>query len=99
MHLPPWRFVRAILLRSTVIWVPLRLVATALNPIPNPWVLPPSTILAVLTMATYLTWIDCARRNEIVFLTNLGVSRATLVGLAGVAPLLFSLIVAVVVRS
>ncbi|UCD25709.1 MAG: hypothetical protein JSW51_07300 [Gemmatimonadota bacterium] len=105
MPLPPWRFVRAILLRSTLIWIPLRLVATATNAMvprgpadPSPWALSPSAILAVLVLATWLTWIDCARRSEIVFHNNLGVSRVALVGLAGALPLLYSLIVATVVR-
>ena len=105
MRLPPWPFVRAILVRSTLIWVPLRIGATGVNAAiprlpndPSPWVLSPATVFAVLVLAVALTWMDCARRNEIVFHSNLGVSRIALVGLASVLPLLYSLIVATVVR-
>ncbi len=105
MRLPPWPFMRAILLRSTVLWVPVRLAATAVNNmVPSgptdysPYSLSPSTIAAVVALTTALTWLDCARHNEVVFLTNLGVSRTTLIGVAGILPLLYSLIVAVVVR-
>ena len=105
MRLPPWPFTRAILVRSTVIWIPVRISATAVNlmvpGVPtgfSPYSLAPSTILAVVAVVTALTWRDCARRNEIVFLTNLGVSRMTLVGLAGALPLLYSVMVAVAVR-
>ncbi len=105
MRLPPWSFTRAILLRSTVLWVPVRLAATVVNNmVPSgptdysPYSLSPLTIAAVVALTTTLTWLDCARHNEVLFLTNLGVSRTTLIGLAGVLPLLYSLIVAVAVR-
>ena len=105
MRLPPWPFTRAILLRSTVLWVPVRLVATVgNNMVPSgptdysPYSLSPLTIAAVVALTTALTWLDCARNNEILFLTNLGVSRITLISLAGLLPLLCSTMVAVLVR-
>ncbi len=105
MSLPPWRFTRAFLVRSIVIWVPVRLVATAVNlMVPggaaghDPYSLAPSAIAAVVAVSTALTWLDCARNNEILFLTNLGVSRITLISLAGLLPLLCSTMVAVLVR-
>ena len=107
MRLPPQPFLRAILLRSTVIWIGVRLAATAAvrmvpelpgaEPAP-PYAVAPPVIAAVIILTTALTWLDCARHNEVLFLTNLGVSRRTLVFLAGLLPLLFSLTVAVLVR-
>ena len=109
MRLPPWPFTRAIMIRSTVLWIPVRLAATAvvamvppfpgLPPAPSPWVLSPWTTLAVLLVVTALTWLDCVRRNETVFLANLGVSRVALLGLAATMPLLLSITTAVLVRS
>ena len=99
MRLPPWRFTSAVLVRSVVIWAPIRILASAVNPPPSPLVLSPSTIVAVVAVTTGLTWLDWARRNEILFLTNLGVSRRALILLAGLLPLLCSITVAVLVRQ
>ena len=107
MRMPPQPFLRAILLRSAVIWVGVRLSATAVvRMVPEvpgeeagpPYALAPSVIAAVVVLTTALTWLDCARHNEILFLTNLGVSRRTLVLSAGLLPLLCSVMVAVLVR-
>ena len=106
MRLPPWRFTSAVLVRSVVIWAPIRILASAVNAMvpreptdPSPLVLSPSTIVAVVAVTTGLTWLDWARRNEILFLTNLGVSRRALILLAGLLPLLCSITVAVLVRQ
>ncbi len=107
MRMPPQPFLRAILLRSAVIWVGVRLSATAVvRMVPEvpgeeagpPYALAPSVIAAVVVLTTALTWLDCARHNEILFLTNLGVSRRTLALCAGLLPLLCSVMVAVLVR-
>jgi hypothetical protein len=108
MRMPPQPFLRAILLRSAVIWVGVRLSATAaVRMVPElvpgeeagpPYALAPSVIAAVVVLTTALTWLDCARHNEILFLTNLGVSRRTLALCAGLLPLLCSMTVAVLVR-
>ena len=108
MRMPPQPFLRAILLRSAVIWVGIRLCATAaVRMVPElvpaeeagpPYALAPPVIAAVIMLTTALTWLDCTRHNEILFLTNLGVSRRTLVLSAGLLPLLCSVTVAVLVR-
>lgn len=107
MRLPPRPFLRAILLRSVIIWAGLRLSATAVvrmvpglpgeDPGP-PYALAPSVITAIVVLSAALTWLDCTRHNEVLFLTNLGVSRRTMVLLVGLLPLVFSLTTAVLVR-
>jgi hypothetical protein len=107
MRLPPQPFVRAILWRSAVIWLGVRLAATAvvrmvpempgIEPSP-PYAVAPQVIVAVILLATGLTWLDCARHNEILFFTNLGVSRRTLLFLAGLLPVVCSVTVALLVR-
>ncbi|UCG86796.1 MAG: hypothetical protein JSW71_23355 [Gemmatimonadota bacterium] len=107
MRLPPQPFLRAILLRSTIIWIGVRIAATAVvrmvpewpgeEPAP-PYALAPPLIAAVIVLTTALTVLDCARHNEVLYLTNLGVSRRTLVLAAGLLPLLYSVATAVLVR-
>jgi hypothetical protein len=109
MRLPPQPFLRAILLRSAVIWIGVRLCATAVVrmapelPLPGeepgpPFALSPPVITAVIVLTAALTWIDCVRHNEVLFLTNLGVRRRTVVFFAGLLPLLCSVTTAVLVR-
>jgi lipopolysaccharide export LptBFGC system permease protein LptF len=64
-----------------------------------PFALAPSTIAAVVVLSALLTWLDCTRHNEILFLTNLGVSRRMIMLLVGILPLVLSLVTAVLVRQ
>jgi hypothetical protein len=103
MHLPSWRFTRAILLRSLVIWIGVRFAASfgsLLVPEADPSALPPPTpysisllaSTAVIVLTAALTRLDCARRNEILFLANLGVRGSTVMGIAAMIPLLLGIL-------
>jgi len=103
MHLPSRRFTRAILLRSLVIWIGVRFAASfgsLLVPVSDRLEVPPPTpysisllaSTAVILLTAALTRLDCARRNEILFLANLGVRGGTVMGLAALIPLLLGIL-------
>ena len=106
MRLPPHPFLRAILLRSVVIWIGVRAAAslgTLMLPFriagQNPYSISPAAVIVVVLMTAALTRLDCDRHNETVFLANLGVRGATVFGLAALCPLLFQLTEAVLVGT
>jgi hypothetical protein len=88
----PHAFLRAIALRSLVVWACLRsalfiLFALVVEPpvalvVPEP----PAAGLIVVLAAALTTW-DGRRRNEHIFLANLGISLWPRAMLAGVLPL------------
>jgi len=102
MHLPSRRFTRAILLRSVVIWIGVRFAASfgsmlvpdvsRSEPPPAPYSISLVASTAVVLMTAALTRIDCARRNETLFLSNLGVRGISVMGIAAIIPLLLGLL-------
>ena len=99
--LPAPFFVRAFLWRTFVIWSVMKLVVTAgQQAIPEPEVplsealqLTPVGMLAMIGVVCAVILIDARRRNELLFLGNMGVARLTIGALAAgpifVAELLF----------
>ncbi|MEJ2239525.1 MAG: hypothetical protein P8X82_14605 [Gemmatimonadales bacterium] len=98
MHLPSRRFARAILLRSVVIWIGVRFAASFGSmlvpdvsrsaPPPTPYSISLVSSAVVVLMTATLTRLDCTRRNETLFLSNLGVRSTAVTGIAAIIPLL-----------
>ena len=66
--MPPWPYVRAFILRATIVWLALHLLS--FSPL---FTLRGFLLAAAATVALVL--LDAERRNERRFLANLGVSR------------------------
>ena len=109
MALPPRRFGRAILLRGVVIWFVMKLVVTgAAAAAAAEGLLPgearnfgdvlglsPSAALMLATIVALITLIDARRRNELLFLANLGVSRGVIASLAATPAIAFEIVLGV----
>ncbi len=103
MMLPPGEFIRAILFRAVVIWFGMKLVVTAgAAALRQPgetesWLqvlqLAPSATLLLTGFVAWLVIIDAGRRNELLFLANLGVARYVIGSLAAVPSITFEIIV------
>ena len=103
MMLPPGEFIRAILFRALVIWFGMKLVVTAgaaalRQPGENEsWLqvlqLAPSAMLLLTGFVAWLVVIDAGRRNELLFLANLGVARYVIGSLAAVPSITFEIII------
>jgi hypothetical protein len=104
--LPAPFFVRGFLVRGVAFWVFVRLVVTAgsmmmqdpglEDPVREAFRLAPPALLAVVTLVYGLVFIDARRRNNLVFLANMGVGRIV-IGVLVVGPVLLAeLIVGVV---
>ncbi len=103
MMLPPGEFIRAILFRALVIWFGMKLVVTAgaaalRQPGENEsWLqvlqLAPSAVLLLTGFVAWLVVIDAGRRNEQLFLANLGVARYVIGSLAAVPSITFEIII------
>ena len=94
--LPAPFFVRAFLWRTFVIWAVLKLVVTAGArgierglPLPEALQLTPVGMLAMIGVVCAVILIDARRRNELLFLGNMGVARFTIGALAA-APVLIA---------
>ena len=90
--LPTWPFTRTILIRSLVIWLVLRAVATVVTrrvpgSEPNASLDAPTAAL-LIGLVAWLTVRDSRRKNEVLFLGNLGVAPATLYAVAIAIPVL-----------
>jgi hypothetical protein len=66
--MPPWPYIRAFILRATIVWLALHLLSFSLA-----FTLRAFLLAAAATVALVL--LDAERRNERRFLANLGVSR------------------------
>ena len=103
MALPPGEFIRAILFRALVIWFGMRLVITAGAAVlrqpgeTESWLrvlqLTPSGVLLLTGFVTWLVIIDAGRRNELLFLANLGVARYVIGSLAAVPSITLEIII------
>ena len=94
--LPAPFFVRAFLWRTFVIWSVLKLVVTAGARGSEPGLSPsdalqltPVGMLAMIGVVCAVILIDARRRNELLFLGNMGVARFT-IGMLAAAPVLIS---------
>jgi len=101
--LPAPFFVRAFLLRTFVIWSVLKLVVTAgarsTEPgLPLPDALQPTSVgmLAMIGVVCAVILIDARRRNELLFLGNMGVARFTIGALAATPVLIAETLLIVV---
>ncbi|MCZ6916166.1 MAG: hypothetical protein O7I93_05260 [Gemmatimonadetes bacterium] len=105
--LPAWHFTRAILVRSLGIWLGVRAVVTGGNRALQDPAVPPEPLLeltavaavGVVVLVAGLVLLDAGRRNELLFLANLGVGRAVIGGLAVSVAGLVELIIAVAVAA
>ncbi|MDQ3310486.1 MAG: hypothetical protein M3497_10205 [Gemmatimonadota bacterium] len=94
-------FATAILYRSVAAWLGVRIfVAVAiallgLVPPPHPVLLSPGAALTVVLVVAVLGLVDAHRRNEDLFLANLGVSRSRIVVTAAIPALVLELVVLV----
>jgi hypothetical protein len=61
-------------------------------PPPSPYSIPLVASVVVVLMTAALTRLDCARRNETLFLADLGVRGITVMGVAAIIPLLLGLL-------
>jgi hypothetical protein len=96
---PAPNFTRAILRRTAEIWLMMKLVVTggALvvqetgieHPLRAALQLAPFAALALAGLVCGLVLLDAGRRNELIFLANMGVSRAVIAALAA-GPVLFA---------
>ncbi len=104
--LPAAFFVRGLLVRGVAFWVFVRLVVAAgslamqdpliADPVREAFRLTPPALLAVVMLVYGLVLIDARRRNNLVFLANMGVGRIV-IGVLVVGPVLLAeLIVGVV---
>ena len=101
--LPAPFFVRAFLWRTFVIWSVLKLVVTAGArgtepglPLPNALQLTPVGMFAMIGVVCALILIDARRRNELLFLGNMGVARLTIGALAATPVLIVETLLIVV---
>ena len=104
--LPAPSFIRALILRGIVIWFPFKAAAVVItasrrapwNDGPVSWrealQLAPTAMVALAAFVALLTLIDARRRNELVFLGNMGVSRAAIAAVAAAPALLAEIILA-----
>ncbi len=103
MALPPGEFIRAILFRALVVWAGMKLVVTAgAAALRQPgetesWLqvlqLSPTAVLLLTGFVAWLVIIDAGRRNELLFLANLGVTRYAIGSLAAVPAMTFEIII------
>ncbi len=102
---PVQPFATAALRRSVAAWLAVRIfVAVAivfasellgLVPPPHPVFLSPGAALTVVLIVAALGLLDAHRRNEDLFLANLGVSRSQIVVTAAIPALVFELVLLV----
>ena len=106
MALPPRSFARAILLRAVVIWIGMKLVVTSAAAagaaargevlgFRETLSLAPSAALLLAAFVAGLTLMDARRRNELLFLANLGVSRSVIASLAAIPAVAFEIVLGV----
>jgi hypothetical protein len=97
-------FAAALLGRSVFAWLGVRVfvamciafLGEVLVPPPNPILLSPGAALLVVLGVAALGLLDARRRNEDLFLANLGVSRAQIVFMAALPALVFEFVLAAV---
>ena len=104
--LPAPFFVRAILGRAFAFWAFVRLIVTAgslamqepglEDPLREAFRLTPPALLAVVALVYGLVLLDARRRNNLVFLANMGVGRVAIGGLVVGPVVLAELIVGMV---
>ena len=92
--LPHKAFTRRMLLNSALIWVGLRGLLFLVAGLWAGWQL----ACGVVTLTTVLAVLDLRRRNEHLWLENLGVARLMVVGIAFTPPLLLELTRALVTQ-
>lgn len=106
--LPARHFTRAILIRSLGIWVGVRAAATGAKtaipadpalPAESPLELTAAGAVGVILVVVGLVLLDTGRRNELLFLANLGVSRVAIGGLAASLAGAAELLIAVAVTA
>jgi hypothetical protein len=90
-------FARGFLVRGTVVWVVLRLVVfgatrgilaqdpAVADPVAEAVQLSPQALLALVAVVCWLVLIDARRRNNLLFLANMGVGRVV-IGVIAVGP-------------
>ncbi len=90
MALPSWPFARAILVRSFIIWAGIR---AALLMLRSGVHLSLQATLLLILVTTALATLEGRRRNEHIFLANLGVPLLVLVCLAAAVPTLLEVLI------
>jgi len=90
LWVPPVPFRARLLRRAGILWLLIRLTLLFFGGL-DFLRLMPLTSIAVVTLATWLTLLDTARRHETLLLANLGVSRPGLAWTSAVAPFLLEL--------
>lgn len=93
MVLPPSLFLRSILIRSLVVWAGLRAFGYFRVGVIVPTL---GAVMLTIVLVAFLTALDGRRRNEPLFLANLGVTPWSLIILGGVVPLVAELLVRLV---
>ena len=96
-------FATAVLYRSVLAWLGVRafvavvivFVGGLIVPPPHPVLLTPGAALTVVLIVAALGLLDAHRRNEDLFLANLGVSRSQIVVTAAIPALVFELVLLV----
>lgn len=82
----PYRvFLGALLLRSAVVWLGVRAAVALLGGVD----LALYASVAVVAVVSWLTYRDAYRRNEVLFLANLGVRGWVMAAFAAVPPAIF----------
>lgn len=99
---PAPNFARAIVRRTAVIWLMMKLVVTGgamagqeagiEHPLRAALQLAPFAALALAALVCGLVLLDAGRRNELIFLANMGVGRVVIGALAA-GPVLFAEVV------
>ncbi|HEX2188287.1 MAG TPA: hypothetical protein VHG51_05280 [Longimicrobiaceae bacterium] len=97
--LPVRPFTRVLLLRALLLWVGVRLVVLA-GGLPSAAGLAPTPRAALLVVAVVgvLGLLEARRRNEVVFLANLGVGRASIAAFSALPALALEILAAVGLR-
>ncbi len=102
LPVPAPKFIRGILSRTAAIWLMLKLIVTGgarvgqeagiEHPLRAALQLAPFAALALAALVCGLVLLDAGRRNELIFLANMGVSRVVIGALAA-GPVLFAEVV------
>jgi hypothetical protein len=91
--LPPPPFLHQILIRSLLVWAGLRAFGYLRARVIVPTI---AAVMLTIVLVALLTALDGRRRNEPLFLANLGVTPWCLIILGGVVPLVAELLVRLV---
>jgi hypothetical protein len=94
---PPQPFASAIVARGVLLWAVLRLVVWFLSAVTGGGTsLSGGAVLLLVLVAAVAAFLDTQRRNEVLFLANLGVGSIPIALLAGGPALLLELLIAFV---